>query len=46
MCVCVCVCVYHIKEKPLKVTHIFCNSIYFSGSYTLKILDLDLRTKK
>ena len=53
VCVCVCACVYscvdiyiYIKEKPLKITHIFCDDIYFSRPHAFKMLDLHLQTKK
>ena len=36
----------HKKEKPLKITHIFWNNIYFSRPYIFKMLDLHLQTKK
>ena len=39
--------IYHIKEKPFKMTHIFCNNIYFSRPIIFKkMLDLHLQTKK
>ena len=34
-----------MKERPLKIPHIFCNNIYFSRPYIFKMLDLHLQTK-